>query len=86
MIKIIDNVEVNILDYNLKSSQLMDSGDPGAPGVAVLRHVDMVRRSGLENVILLLQLMEEILVLGIEVSLKGVTNILAPMVKVIQSP
>ena len=58
----------------------MDSGDPGAPGVAVLRSVAMVGRSGLENVTLLLQLLEERPALVIAVSLKDVTRILAPTV------
>ena len=36
----------------------MESGVPGATGVAVLRPVEEVRRPDLGNVILLLQLME----------------------------
>ena len=43
----------------------MDSGVPGAPGVAVLRPVDKEGKPGLENVILLLQLMEEMNAQGI---------------------
>ena len=52
----------------------MDSGVPGAPGVAVLRPVKEVKQ-GLETVILLLQLMEEIHVQGMEVSLKVVVKV-----------
>ena len=54
----------------------MDSGDPGAPGVSVLRPVDMEEWTGTENVSLPLQLMEERPVLVIEGSLRDVTRIL----------
>ena len=52
----------------------MDSGVPGVPGVAVLRPVDKDGPPGLETVILLLQLMEEMIVrMEMKVSLKAVT-------------
>ena len=54
----------------------MGSGVPGAPGVDVLRPVEREAKQGLETVILLLQLMEESHVLGIEGSLKAATLIL----------
>ena len=54
---------------------LMDSGVPGAPGVDVLRPVGKEVKQGLETVILLLQLMEEIHVQGMEVSLKVVVKV-----------
>ena len=60
----------------------MDSGGPGAPGVPVLRPVEKVRRPGLEDVTLQLQLVEERPALVIGVSLKDVTRILAPIQKV----
>ena len=56
----------------------MDSGVPGAPGVAVPRPVERVRRPGLGNVILLLQLTEEITVkyiTGIVLSPLGASTI-----------
>ena len=62
--------------------KLMDSGFPGAPGVAVLRPVEREVKQRLETVILLLQLMEEIHVQGMEVSLKIVPMIHVTKVKV----
>ena len=62
--------------------KLMDSGVPGAPGVAVLRPVEREVKQRLETVILLLQLMEESHVLGMKVSLKDVQMIHVTMVKV----
>ena len=58
----------------------MDSGDPGVPGVAVHKEVG----AGLENVILLLQLLKERPVLVIGVRLKDVIRILAPIIKVME--
>ena len=60
----------------------MESGVPGATGVAVLRPVEREAKQGLETVILLLQLMEESHVLGMKVSLKDVPMIHVTMVKV----
>ena len=60
----------------------MDSGVPGAPGVAVLRPVGKEVKQGLETVILLLQLMEESHVQGMKVSLKDVPIIHVTKVKV----
>ena len=57
----------------------MDSGVPGAPGVAVLRPVDQVVGLGLGDVILLLQLMVEINAVVIGVNLEAV---LIPLVNV----
>ena len=55
----------------------MDSGDPGVPGVAVLRPVDKDGPPELEAVTLLLQLMEEMIVkMEMKVSLKAATLIL----------
>ena len=48
----------------------MEGGVPGAPGVAVVRPVEREVCPGLEYVILLLQLMEEIPALVIAVSLR----------------
>ena len=51
----------------------MDDGGPGAVGAAVLRNVEREEWQGLGNVILQLQLMEEIIAMGITVSLVAVT-------------
>ena len=53
----------------------MDSGVPGAPGVAVLRPVDQVVGLGLGDVILHLQLMEDRHAVVIGVSLETVVTL-----------
>ena len=59
----------------------MEGGDPGVPGVAVLRHVDEDGLPGLETVTLLLQLMEEMTVrMGMKVSLKAVRMTLVKVI------
>ena len=57
----------------------MEIGVPGVPGVPVLRPVEEEIWQGLENVILLLQLMEGMTVMGI-----GVSQRLATMAPVLQ--
>ena len=54
----------------------MDSGVPGAPGVAVLRPVDQVVGLGLGDVILQLQLMVDRHAVVIRVSLETVVTLL----------
>ena len=55
--------------------KLMDSGVPGAPGVAVLRPVDQVVGLGLGDVILQLQLMVDRHAVVIGVSLETVVTL-----------